>query len=222
MPKVFLSEDYLFRIISQALRALAAIAGLKVAKQYQEAEQLINDALEGLFGLRADLLKQLDDARLLEMLTVQDNLDLQRLALAADLFKEEGEILTAQGDQAGGARSTLRALNFYLESALDGPAQIEAELASKISALTTSLQSTALPQETLFNLFNFYEKIGQFRPAEMALAQLEASAPGNEDLAGEFYDFYQRLLEKPDAVLTAGGMDRAEIEAKLAEFEVEE
>ena len=47
MPNVYLSEDYLIRLISQVIAALQVITGLKAAQQYKEAEQQVDQALEG-------------------------------------------------------------------------------------------------------------------------------------------------------------------------------
>ena len=109
-----LTEDYIMRMINQAIAALVAIAGFKKAGQYEQSRQAIDQALEQLIGLRADLVRRLDDHAILQALTRQDNLDVDRLALVAELLKEEGEILAAQGDRAAAQASWLRGLNFLL------------------------------------------------------------------------------------------------------------
>jgi hypothetical protein len=223
MPNVFLTEDYLIRMINQVLAALAAMLGLKTAWRYQEAEHLFYETLESLFGLRAGLLLQLDDDRLKEMMTYQGELNLQLLVAVADLFKEEGEILQAHGDLPGANSHAQRALNFYLEAILSlnssrdkgGDAVQDAELPRKAENLIHSLNGIPLPDATSYLLFHYYNNAGQFRDAEAALTSMEANMGRNEFTLEELREFYSGLLEKTDQELRSGGMERKEIQAKL-------
>jgi hypothetical protein len=215
MPNVFLTEDYLIRMINQVLAALAAMLGLKTAWRYQEAEHLFYETLESLFGLRAGLLLQLDDDRLKEMMTYQGELNLQLLVAVADLFKEEGEILQAHGDLPGANSHAQRALNFYLEAILGGYTTQDAELPGKAESLIHSLNGIPLPDATSYLLFHYYNNAGQFRDAEAALTSMEANMGRNEFTLEELREFYSGLLEKTDQELRSGGMERKEIQAKL-------
>jgi Family of unknown function (DUF6483) len=223
MPNVFLSEDYLMRMINQALAALAAMLGMKTAWRYQEAEHLFYQTLESLFGLRAGLLLQLDDDRLKEMMTYQGELNLQLLVVVADLFKEEGEILQAEGNLAGANSHSLRALNFYLEAIVSlnsnrdnaGLAALDAELANKVESLLRSLNNISLPDATAYLLFHYYKNNGHYREAETTLTSLEANMGRNEYTQEEIRDYYTGLLEKSDQDLINGGMEREEIRNKL-------
>jgi hypothetical protein len=153
-----LTEDYLMRMINLAMAALLQALGLRKAGQYGDAQQAIDQAVESLIGLRADLARRLDDRSLLENLTRQGELDLPRLEVVADLYREEREILQAQGREEEAFFSSLRAFNFYLEAALSQE-QISPELREKIRALDSKLSGSRLPEETLFALLSFYEGI---------------------------------------------------------------
>ncbi len=216
MPKVYLTEDYLIRIINQVLAVLAASVGLKTAGQYLEAQQLIDQGFETLFGLRSDLLKLLDDDRLKDMLTNQGRLDLQRVTLAADLFKEQGDIQQAGGNRDASRSDYQRALNFYLEAALGGQTDQEPELPGKMDHLINSLSDAPLPPEIQYSLFNYYENTGRYQEAENALSLLAAAVGQTADIQEEFHDFYNRLLEKTGEELKTGGMEREDIQRKLS------
>lgn len=216
MPKVYLTEDYLIRIINQVLAVLAAIVGLKTAGQYLEAQQLVDQGFETLFGLRSDLLKLLDDDRLKDMLTNQGRLDLQRLTLAADLFKEQGDIQMAGGNREAMRGDYQRALNFYLEAALGGQADQEPDLPVKIDHLIKALSDAPFPADIQYSLFNYYENTGRYLEAENALSQLSTMVGETADIQDEFRDFYRRLLEKTGEELKAGGLERADIQRKLS------
>jgi hypothetical protein len=141
MPNVYLSEDYLMRLISQAVAALQVIAGLKAAQRYKEAGQQVDEALEGQLGLRASLLKELDDERLKDMLTTNGRLELERFLLVADLFRESAELAQRDGDEAAFRRDGRRALSFYREALRDGGAEVDEALPTKIETLSALLGS---------------------------------------------------------------------------------
>jgi hypothetical protein len=152
-----LTEDYIMRMINQALAALLKLIGLKRAGQYAAARQMIDQSLELLLGVRADLARQLDDPGLLALLTMGGELDLARAAVVADLFKEDGDIQAAQGQPGESRLAYLRALNFYLEVALRDFDHLEAVFINKIEALYVNLKKDPLPVETQLALLDYYE-----------------------------------------------------------------
>ena len=166
------TEDYVLRMISQAVAFLVKIAGLKKGGNYLEAQQAIDQALEQLLGLRADLIKLMDDESLLKFLTQQDQLDIERLALIADLFKEEGDILAAQGQISESRKSYLRSLIYYLETGLDEEARPSIELSGKIELLVQKPGAQVLPDDTLWVLFCYYERTGAYGKANDALLKM--------------------------------------------------
>jgi hypothetical protein len=211
MPgKVLLTDDYLVRMIMAGLQTLAKVIGLKTAGQYQESQELIDQALEGLFGMRADLLKRLDDDTLFASLKVQGSPDTERIALAGKFFQEEGDLLTAQGDQDGGKWSYIRALNFSLEAALNGKYD-DAELKMGITYLVNSLQGIELPPDTVYGLFCYHEESGNYKEADIILKALENQMDEKGAVQNERTAYYKRLLEKGDAELVEGGFTRWQV-----------
>ncbi len=116
MRKSSLSEDTLLRMLVAAIaETMARLALLRTAGNYQQAFEIIDQNLEELLGLKADLVRQLDDQKIIEMLTTNDFLDVGRLYHVAELFRQEGEIRNEQGQTAQAHISQVRALNLYLE-----------------------------------------------------------------------------------------------------------
>jgi tetratricopeptide (TPR) repeat protein len=150
-------DDYIMRIIRQATQALLYAIGLKKAGQYPDAMQAIDQALEQLLGLEANLARQLSDEALLSLLTTQDQLDVERLELVADFIKEEGDIHAAENKPAESQKSYLRALNYYLEVGLDDAQGPAPDLAQKIESLAEKLEAGGLPDDTLWASFCYYE-----------------------------------------------------------------
>lgn len=211
-----LTDDFLIRQINLALAALASIIGLKTAGQYLDAQIQIDQTLEELLGLRADLINQLEDSRLLATLTMQGNLDRDRTYLVADLFKEQADVLAAWDPASPRSYwSYLRALNFYLEVVFNGGAIHLPDPAEKIDAVVQALSTYEIPQDLLFALFGYYEQIGKYAKAEQALARLQ-NTPGLEaEIRREYTEFHQRLLEKTDDELARGGLTRAQVNGNL-------
>lgn len=209
------TEDYILRMINQAVAFLLKIAGLKRAGAFAEAQQAVDQALELLIGLRAGIVRQLSDKSLLKALTHQGRLNIERLALVADLFKEEGDILADQGSLPASRASYLRALALHLESGLDESSPPPADLAEKVEGLVQILGFQSLPDNALWTLFCYYEQAGSLRRASETILLL-AERPGlRESIRPELVAFYERLLEKPQGELVAAGMSREEVKGML-------
>jgi ubiquitin C-terminal hydrolase len=212
------TQDFIKRMLNQLVAALQMIIGLKTSGQYGQAHQAIDQALEQLLGLKADLVKRFDDQTILSYLTHNESLDADRLLILADLFKEEGDILAALGHATVSFSSHLRALNFYIEVALSsGPGQLP-EPDNKLLDLFHQLGKFQLPTQTLSGLFAFFEKSGQYAQAARILSQLADNPSLQGEMQQEFQEYYQRLLEKTDTELELGGLSRPEIEKRLERF----
>jgi hypothetical protein len=209
-------DDYIARIIRQATEALLYAIGLKKAGQYPDAMQAIDQALEQLLGLDADLIRQLSDDALLNLLTLQEQLDLERLELVADFFKEEGDIHAAENKPTESRRSYLRALNYYLEVGLDEDVQeASMELAEKIDELTGKLEIGFLPDDTLWASFCYYEQAGDLAKAEASLSNLANRPEARPEILPELIAFYERLLDKPEEELGRTSLTKAQVRQKL-------
>jgi hypothetical protein len=211
-----LTEDYLMRMLRLATAALARAIGLKAVELYQDAIWVIDQALEQLLGMRIDLINSLDDASLLASLTRDGEIDLDRLTVAADLLREQAEIYEKMNMASESEWRSVRALTFYLESALHGGSESYPAIVDHIEALIHRLAGIKLPVDTLFSLYAYSEERGLFTRAEDSLRRLINALGMREDLVQELADFYQRWISKPDAVLQAAGISRREIQERMA------
>jgi hypothetical protein len=153
------TEDYLMRIINQALAALMTAIGLRKAGKNSEALQAIQQAIEQLTTLPANLIDQMDDAIILSMLSVQGQLDIGRLAILADLYQEEGEILFKLEQPAQGFISFARALRFTLEVVLTDDHNLSSENIDKVEGLVQRLKGRTFPVETQLALSDYYQRL---------------------------------------------------------------
>ncbi len=181
------TEDYLMRMINQALAALLSAIGLKKRGKYQEARQAIDQAVEWLTSMPADLVDQMDEESILSMLTAQERLDAARLAVLADLFWEQGEILTQLGQEAQGTSSCARALRFMLEATLAREGDLLPESIAKIEARRLTLQEEALPVETQLALLDYLRRLLENE------VDLAAAGAARQDIAAQFEELQARL-----------------------------
>ncbi len=233
------TEDYIRRMINQAVAVLLKVLGLRKAGRFTEAHQEVDLALELVTGLRALLLYQMDDESLVELLVpkVDDPQTLsgafyERLWVTADLLREKGEIFAAQGLADESTTFNLRALYLFLEAYFVAQ---ELHLLEKqprppvdeIHRLRNRLQAVPLPQHIALALFAYDEATGQYASAIQDLQQLLDRQPDpldnralpRRELLDETCDFYSRLLQKTDAELAQGGLERAVVKQALQSLE---
>jgi hypothetical protein len=149
------SEDFIKRQINQAAAVLLTALGLKTSGNFGDAHQAIEQALGQVFAMRKDLADRLDDESLLNILVVNDEMDTGRLAVIADLYYLDGEVLAEMKQPVPAALANLRALRFYLELAFVDFDNLTAELAGKIAGLQKKLKGYSLPSETQLALEDY-------------------------------------------------------------------
>ncbi len=150
------TEDYLMRIINQAIATLMIAIGLRKAGKYSEALQAIQQAVGQVTTLPANLVDQMDDTSLLNMLAAAGQLDIGRVAILADLYQEQGEVLVKLDKPAEAYVAFARALRFILEVVLADDADLSSENIGKVSALVQRLEGSRLPVETRLALSDYY------------------------------------------------------------------
>lgn len=214
MRKPSLSEDTLLRMLVAAIaETIARLTMLRTAGQFEQAQQKIDQELEELLGLKADLARRLSDEKIIEMLTTNDILDVGRLYYVAELFRQEAEILNKQGQSAPAQSSQIRALNLFLEVGFAVENDfLEAD--DRIDELFEALYDHT-PEETLFTLFDYYEQVGAFDRALAALDLMLKVTEKDPEMVAEKRSFYERLLEESDEDLEASGLTREGIEREL-------
>ena len=213
------SDDYILRIIRQATSVFARIIGLKRAEQYQEALQVIDQTLEQLLGIDAEMIRLLDDESLYTLLAKNEGLDLEKLGFIADLFKEEGDIRKLQNQIDESITCYIRSLNYYLIIGINSESSPPIKLSQKIDELLQKLDANAFKKQTLLNLYSYFENAKEFAKADNMLSRIASPNDSKAFVVDEVKSFYKRLLEKSPKELADGGVSRVEIQNKLKELE---
>ena len=210
-----LTEDYFMRMINQMLAVLTKILYLKESGQYQEAQQIINQSLEELLGIPADLLKGMDDSSVMNILTTQGELVSDRLYTVAKLYELEGDLLSDQNRPTEAYFAYIRALTFFLEIALEGEIQYSSEIHEKISNLQQKLANQDLNIDIYYLLFDYYEQMGNYKLVEDQISNLIRVQENSSEILPGIITYYEELLEKNDQELSAGGITRYEVQTRL-------
>jgi tetratricopeptide (TPR) repeat protein len=212
-----LSDDYILRMIQQGTIVLSRIIGLKKAGDYQEALQEIDQSLEQVLGINKEIIRNMDDESIYKILTKDEQIDIKRLGVIADLYKEEGDIVASQG-QPESHHFYLRALNYHLLKYINEEPSQQIESIAKIEDVIKILDITDLPSETLFNLFCYYENMKEFVKASNMLKELAIRPEPNTYVREETISFYKRLLTLDPEELIASGLNIKEIKRKIKEI----
>ena len=164
-----LTEDYLMRMINQLLAVLLAVLGLKKSGQFEKAHTLSQQAIGELFGLRPELLDQMDDENLLRMIKENGGFNSEHLTLVAELFDQEGDTLRHLNQPQVGKAASARALRFFLEAVLIDSLPPDLSRIEKIDHLYSRFTLPELVVETRLALLDYYERL--LSVDEVTLAQ---------------------------------------------------
>jgi hypothetical protein len=215
---VMLTEDYLIRQINIILANLGRILGFKTAYMFIEAQIAVNDALQELFNIPADIVRQLDDQALLDTLTYLDVVNTDKLQLAADIFKEEGDLYAMRGQTGDSTTSYQRALNFYLDAVLNGGAWNLDDPAEKIEECLEKLADQQLDPDTYYGLYLYAEQRGQYPRAILLLDHLATYPELEEEIQQQRRDLLETLSGLEPEALEEGGLSPAELETLQARW----
>ena len=211
MPKESLSEDTLLRMLVAAItETIARLTMLRTAGKYEQALEVIDQNLEELLGLKANLVRQLDESKIVEMLTNNDFLDVASLYQVAEVFRQEGLIRAEMGQTSQAFSCQVRALNLYLEVCFAVENDfLEAD--NRVDELFDALGDNT-PEDTLFSTFDYYEQVGAYDRAEISINRMLQATGNNPEILVEKRAFYERLLAESDEELEAGGLNREAVQ----------
>jgi hypothetical protein len=212
-----LSDDYIIRMIQQGSIVLSRIIGLKKTGDYQEALQEIDQSLEQVLGINKEIIRNMDDESIYKRLTNNEQIDIKRLGIIADLYKEEGDIFGKQG-QPESHNYYLRSLNYYLLKYSNEEASQQNETMKKVDGIIEIIGSKDLPSETIFNLFCYYENRKEYTNADNMLNALAIHPEANAYVREETISFYKRLLAVDPEEIIASGLNLEQIKSKLLQI----
>jgi hypothetical protein len=212
-------RDYILRIAEEVGRALAQVLYNRQIQDYAAAHTLLDEQCKQAFGMGIGFIRSIPDETLLSMLTSFDTLNTEKCWLLAILLKAEGDIYQDQGNASESYYSYVRSLNLVLEVLLLDTTTGGVSTPPELEDLLSRLSEYELPARTRLLLFRYFDHAGKYARAENVLFEMLAE----DDFDGDIHDlgtaFYQRLMSKSDAALSAGNFSRQKVEEGLAWLE---
>lgn len=205
-------EDFIKRLISQFFSALHKLLGVVSKQDYAGGLEMAAQIRFELLGLSSQLTHSLSPSDLFTMLSPGDEPNPAKPLILAELFKVEGDIYAAQGQENNSFKSYLTALELLLVISLETNEPQFPEGFSSIETLAELLDEFVLPADILAALFHYYESAGSYTLAEETLFDyIEDSADIQQGLTAGL-QFVERLREKTSAELSAGEFTHAEVD----------
>lgn len=109
-------RDYILRMIEQLAEAIGRIAGLRSAGKLDEAQSLLRETADGLFGPMREMLDRVDAASAATLLGGHE-----KIGAYAALCAEQAEIFELRGERKRAASERRRALELHLEAVRKAP-----------------------------------------------------------------------------------------------------
>ena len=135
--------------------------------------------------------------------------------MVAELYKIEGDLLLAQNQNQEAILDYKRSLTIFLEISLSGKYQAVSDLDDRINELYLKLSVHELPVEIRYQLFDYYEKRGNYIKVEEQISNLlNKDGQVHETLPG-IINYYESILKLSDKQLSAGGVTRLQTEERL-------
>lgn len=205
-----LKDDYIMKIVEQSGAVLRRIMRLIEERRTPEAEQEIEEALALYVGLDLDTVNHFSAEQLAVSLRHGEMGGAGEVLILAGLLTAQAEIEARAGGEDAAYAWRLKALELHLDTVL-GHDLTHIPTDDAVETLLHLLNDYRLPERIMFKLFTYLEKSGRYDSAEDTLFELIEAYVTQHDMIEEGLAFYERLLQKSDYDLQAGGLPREEI-----------
>ncbi|MED5021023.1 DUF6483 family protein [Paenibacillus chibensis] len=209
-------KDYLLQMVEDMVEMVGKVFGLKQQKKYAEALWEIDDLLSKNFRLNSKLLNSLSTEDIIDMCRLGSVIEADKLQSIARLLEEEGGIYLDMGQTDEGLTRLMKSLHLYLFADLHGADHSMLKLPERVAELKGQTRSYRLPAKTDKLLLGYEEEQGRYAEAENALYRLLDQHEITEE---EGLSFYQRIMDRSDEELEAGGLPRAEVQEGAEELQ---
>ncbi len=210
-----LKNDYIMQIINQFTEFLTQVLFRIKSGETEKTHQDIQTAAERFLGLKLDLILSLSNKELINMLSVNGEINVEKSYMAAQLLICEANIRDANNG-SGSIEIYIRSLDLFLKSFGQMYEMLKIEAVPTINQILLVLRNQDLPIDIYRLLIPFYEHQGQYSKAEDCLFELVDN--GFEEALQIGQSFYSRLLEKTDQELEHGNLPRSEVNEGLQEL----
>ncbi len=160
-------EDYVRRMVEQAVTAVTVIMGLTRLDRYPEALAEVDRSLQRFVGLNLSLVTALPASELVAMIRWGDRLDIGKLVVLAELLQAEGDIYAAQWQTGEAQARYLKSLELLLEVAFEAEPNLAA-VQPRVAALRQRLDPVLLPPDVTEWLAEYEASMAALTPPPAA------------------------------------------------------
>ena len=211
-----MQQDWLLRMIQQLSVFVAGIRKMRQKGEYAAVHASIEDGIGRFAGLNASLVHAISEDDLIQLLSTRSGVNLDRWWALAELLREEGLTLDAQGDSAGAERAFSKSLRLSLEvlaEADDIPGYLNV---SELEGVIDRMIDRPLSAPTRRELVGYLATTARLDRAEdLVLWAVDENA---HDAESDAWTFYDRLGRMTDEELLAGNLSREEVNDGLSQF----
>lgn len=141
-----LQRDYFMRQVQQLAQALQQVIMQKEEERIAEARRTIREAIEALEQGKERDLRERSLKETLQFCRRDGAFRPELAAAVADLLKEEGDLLTWQGQAHEAEKSRTRALLLYRRAMQEKDAALPLNVAAKLSGLEAELSAARIEE----------------------------------------------------------------------------
>lgn len=204
-------KDYIMRMIEQFTAVLAKIMGLKSSGETEEAQQVLNEALEQFTGLSEEAIQRLSYNDLINLVGGINEINSKKCIILAELLKVKADIYLDSDNLDKSHNLYLKSLNIYVETILASNGSGKHPNHAVISEIINRIKQFSVPYETQNLLFHYYESIAEYGKAENVLFELLAQDIQRDIVLLEGIAFYERLSGKSPEELEKGNLPMDEV-----------
>jgi len=211
-------KDYIMRMIEQFAVILMKIVFNKENGNFDTALIEIDNAYRNLTGWTPQQIKSMNELEILQELSADNYLDIDRCIVIAELLCQEAEIKEMQKVHDESITLLIKSLYLFLYAIQDSSLYYQKKYTAKVDDLIEKLADYELPNHFSLALFQFFEITARYGKAEDKLYELiEIEYANIQRIA---VNFYNRLLLKSDVELERGNLARDEVEEGLKQLEL--
>lgn len=209
-----IERDYFMRSIQMLTAALVSILLKKDSKQYTEAKEEIGEIGEKLIGIKWSVFRAFTHEHMTDLLGDEETLT--KMFAAAELFREESDILYEEGKENESILQKMKSFSLFIKLINKDKRLLKLLSIDKYASLLKRLEEFELPALLELKRFRYYEMSAEFGKAKDILDELIDNEPG---LIPDAIPCYRRLSNLTDAEIMQNGISKSEIENTLRKLE---
>lgn len=205
-----LKSDYTTKMIEQFKKAMEKINSLKENKDWNSVLEVIDYSFKDIFRLGSSFFNSLSYENVLDMVTMNGNIEQDRCIIVAKFLEEEAEAYNYLNDAEESNQLLQKSLRLFLKAySEEKKADLEIYFAD-IKKIYEEIDYPEIDDESKMQLIVYFEAEGIYTKCEDLFYEI-LEENNDEVYVDKAIKFYNNLLEKSDAELENADLPRDEV-----------